>query len=327
MGVMESIEQEKKVSPSIKISGNSFSSNKTLDEMEQSISEIINKLFVPTDQLRELDLINLYNIIEAYIAKYDRIMYAPISNRIYAYFNSGSTDKPPAEGTLLTNLERLLDYAYRRADNKRNPKLYSDTKKAILKIRDHANLAQQQYLQLKQSDQEYAEKFEKQYGKYSAEMSKEMNAQMLTIVGIFTALAFMVFGGISSLDNIFSIHSIPLLKLMVITCLWSLGIVNLVFIFLFCVGKMTNLRFASNVKKDADIIQKYPIVWWTDFLLLSLTVIFSWFYYIKYNHLAKWITCFFNICPEIRVTLYTILLFVIIVLTAITLFIHINKEV
>ena len=43
-------------------------------------------------------------------------------------------------------------------------------------------------------------------------MSKEMNAQMITMVGIFTALAFLVFGSISSLDGIFEQNAIPLFK-------------------------------------------------------------------------------------------------------------------
>ena len=68
-------------------------------------------------------------------------------------------------------------------------------------------LASQQYTMLKQSDTEYDEKFQKRITAYKEEMSKEMNTQMITMVGIFTALAFLIFGSISSLDGVFeNIH-------------------------------------------------------------------------------------------------------------------------
>ena len=50
---------------------------------------------------------------------------------------------------------------------------------------------------IKQSDNEYDEKFQKRITAYKEEMSKEMNTQMITMVGIFTALAFLIFGSIS----------------------------------------------------------------------------------------------------------------------------------
>mgnify|MGYP007007140284 CR=1 FL=1 len=34
-------------------------------------------------------------------------------------------------------------------------------------------------------------------------LTKEMNMQLISLIAIFTALSFIVFGGISSLDNIF----------------------------------------------------------------------------------------------------------------------------
>lgn len=61
------------------------------------------------------------------------------------------------------------------------------------------------------------------------DMSKEMNSQLLTMIGIFTALAFLVFGGINSLDNVFS-EGVPVLKLMVVGSVWGLCILNLVFV-------------------------------------------------------------------------------------------------
>ena len=115
-----------------------------------------------------------------------------------------------------------------------------------------------------------------------------MNGQLLTMVGIFTALAFLVFGGITSLDNIFSVHGIPLLKLMVICSLWGLTIINLVFVFLVCVSKMTKITFSSTENSKASVFQKYPIVWWTNLLLCSILALLSWLYFVRQNHALDW---------------------------------------
>lgn len=118
-------------------------------------------------------------------------------------------------------------------------------------------------------------------------MSKEMNSQLLTMIGIFTALAFLVFGGINSLDNVFS-EGVPVLKLMVVGSVWGLCILNLVFVFLFCVGKMTKLKFSSTDDETASIFQKYPIVWWSNLILTSIMILCSWLYYLTKENVHTW---------------------------------------
>ena len=53
--------------------------------------------------------------------------------------------------------------------------------------------------------------------------------------------------------------------------IWGLCIFNLIYVFLFCVGKMTHLNFKSTDDPDATIFQKYPIVWWSDLLFGVIT--------------------------------------------------------
>ncbi len=66
-------------------------------------------------------------------------------------------------------------------------------------------MAQTQYSGLKQTDEEYKRKFQNSITPFQKELMKDMNAQLLTMVSIFTALAFLVFGGISSLGSICNI--------------------------------------------------------------------------------------------------------------------------
>lgn len=72
----------------------------------------------------------------------------------------------------------------------------------------------QQYIMLKQTDEEYDEKFKARISSFKEDMSKDMNARMITMVGIFTALAFLIFGSISSLDGIFENTALPIFKVM-----------------------------------------------------------------------------------------------------------------
>lgn len=77
--------------------------------------------------------------------------------------------------------------------------------------------------------------------------------------------------------------------------IWGLCIFNLIYVFLFCVGKMTNLNFKSTDDPDATIFQKYPIVWWSDLLLVSLLLICLWLYFMQREEINIW---FVDICVK-----------------------------
>ena len=77
--------------------------------------------------------------------------------------------------------------------------------------------------------------------------------------------------------------------------IWGLCIFNLIYVFLFCVGKMTHLNFKSTDDPDATIFQKYPIVWWGDLLLVSLLLICLWLYFMQREEINIW---FVDICVK-----------------------------
>lgn len=276
-----------------------FVHDEQMQKMQIEIEKVFQSMMVKQDQFeKEKTFDDLYS----YILAYDRILYSPISNLIYSSYENGQDGD--VIGTLQSNLDALLSYVSnpqvienKKSDLKdaKSKKRVDDTKKAIIKIWDHVNLANQQYKVLKQTDDEYNKKFQVRIADYKETMTKEMNAQLLTLVSIFTALAFLVFGGISSLDNIFSLSEIPLLKIIASGLVWGLCIFNLIFVFLFCVGKMTHLNFKSTDSPDATIFQKYPIVWWCDLLLVSLLLICIWLYFMQREEISIW---FINICVK-----------------------------
>lgn len=128
-------------------------------------------------------------------------------------------------------------------------------------------------------------------------MSKEMNAQMITMIGIFTALAFLIFGSISSLDGVFENIKMPIFKAMNIGLIWGTCVLNMIFVFLYCVGKMTKLNFKSNQSTQANIFQRYPIVWWTNLILIGLLMITAWGYFIQQSTIGSKFVKFANCSP------------------------------
>lgn len=287
--------------------------NKTdFTEGEKAITDFFNGLL----EDEKFDEKDSFDKLLNYITTYNRIFYSPISSKIYNCHNyQGVEEANTMIDTILLNIEKLVEYTNSieyeqrlKCNSEQVSDIYlEDTKKSILKIWDHINLAQLQYSALKQSDDEYKRKFDTLISTYKEEMSKDLNSQLLTMVSIFTALSFLIFGGISSLDNIFSTNGIPLLKLLCIGSLWGFCILNLIFVFLFCVGKMTKLNFKSSLESDATIFQKYPIVWWTDLMLFAFMILFGWGYFIEQVGLDIWIRNSLNLHPKLVTFIGTII--------------------
>lgn len=284
----------------LKTTNNNQNNSGAKDTTQEKVSAIVSFFRLLQVDCSDFNSKQAFDSLKEYISKYGRILYAPISNEIYnCYDENNYDDAMRIIGSVITNVEKLVAYTEspefqtRRNQTKKPESIQclEDAQKAVLKIWDHVNLAQQQYNALKQSDDEYKEKFEKLISSYKEDMTKDVNNQLLTMVSIFTALAFLVFGGISSLDNIFSVHGVPLLKLMCVGAVWGLCILNLIFVFLFCVGKMTKLNFRSSDDPEATIFQKYPVIWWTDLMLMSILLLCLWGYYIQQYEIADWLIC------------------------------------
>ncbi len=105
---------------------------------------------------------------------------------------------------------------------------------------------------------------------------------MLTLISIFTSLAFIVFGSLSGLKNLFNNLEGQITRIMILGCIWWLCLINLIFIFLFCIGKLIQSDYISSKKRDtSNIWQKYPIVWWSNYIILSVLLCVSWIYYLE----------------------------------------------
>ena len=225
-------------------------------------------------------------MIEKYLESYKRWLYSDISGYLF-----NCTEE--AVSTFLTNLDTLQLYAHKfqgEPVNNREKKRRTELMFAIDKLWDHSNLAQKQNISLHDSEESFKARFEKNLIPFEARFSKNMHEQFISLIAIFTALSFIVFGGISALDDIFAgVTSIPILELMIIGSIWSLCIANLVFAFMFFVSKLTKISIKSSSDPSASIAEKYPFMIWSDFLLLLILSVTCFLYYIDYSNSGGWL--------------------------------------
>lgn len=299
---------------------------KHLPDMQHEMKYFLEYLTVEN---QDFDEEKSFKELTSYMRKYDRILYSTVSQVVYHLVDEDTigktSSKPDRFGTLLSNIEKLLEYVNESAKEDKHDKAVEDARKAVWKIWDHVNLARRQYEDLRQSDSEYDKKFEARIGLFQTKIMSEMNAQLLSMVGIFTALAFVLFGGISSIESILSdLDEAHLLKLLVVSCCWGIGMVNVVFVFLFCIGKMTKLNFKSTESPKASFWQRYPVVCWINFALISLLIVFMWFYYCINRGAVSWIDCILQ-QNSVRVSFGGFLFLIILIVAAFILLVRKTK--
>ena len=163
----------------------------------------------------------------SYVSTFDKLYYSVISGIILKELDDNSIS------LLLSHITTVIEY------KDVSDELY----KPLLKFYDHCNLA-------------YAQKTVYQTTKHEAETTvsntlkeklddyqKDMTGQLIGLISIFTALAFLVFGSISILDNLLTnVQSQPLFKVLFVADLWLLCMTNMFMIFARVIGKFTKTK-------------------------------------------------------------------------------------
>lgn len=253
----------------------------------------------------------IYEEIGRYISTYKRWLYSDISDFL---FNCGEKNA----ASFISNLDILQEYARKRMlDCNDNEKEFESSEKMVTvieKLWDHSNLAQKQNVNLHDSDSTFKARFNENLIPFKSDFTREMNMQFISLIAIFTALSFIVFGGISSLDNVFlGVKNIPILNLMIIGCIWGICISNLIFVFIFFVSKLTHISIKSSEKETSSICEKYPFIVWVNFIHLLIFSISCWLYYIDYSNSGGWLLTFSRnnpVCSSIGGIVLIIIAFV-----------------
>ncbi len=217
--------------------GTNSSSSKSnpMNDMSISILRLCQKLSqnVTGDNF---DCADWLNELERYIANGEnRLLYSDISNYIFNLSDQEFT-------TFTTNLDSALRCAANRKDSglDQDKNLY----KATVKFFDHVNLAHRQYSMFSTKQQYIDDEIEKLLAPKMQNITKDMTSQLVGLVSIFTALSFLIFGGISSLESIFNSLSNTaytqnsILPTLIIAVAWAFCLMNLLFGFMYFVLRL-----------------------------------------------------------------------------------------
>lgn len=106
---------------------------------------------------------------------------------------------------------------------------------------------------------------------------QSMNTQVISVVAIFTALAFIVFGGISSLSSIITTlaRSNEVELIIVVACIWGIALVDLIYLFIYLILKITKPDFKDKYIKNWIIL--------INIVLFILLIINIFIYYVVYR--------------------------------------------
>lgn len=222
-------------------------------------------------------------MVQNYAEEYGRWFYSDITNYLFAIDENDQT-------TFFSNLEEMLKFShtgYSSGDEKENKE---ELQRMIDKLWDHSNLAQRQKEIIGKKESDIKRHMELVVTPQMMEFREKTSKELISLIAIFTALSFIVFGGISSLDNIFDgVVSVPIIQLVIVGCIWGLCMLNLVFVFMFLISKLTGLPMKSDDSPEASLSRKYPFLTWSNFFLLLILTISSWLYYIDYSNTGSWI--------------------------------------
>lgn len=238
----------------------------TILEMTTSIRKICFSLSCPH---ASFNVKEAFNEIKEYVNSYDRLLYAEISAYCYGLDNE-ETDN------FQGNVNSLVEYIYSKnftngidslqgLSDTKEIDLREKTKRIIIKLYDNVNLACAQLNSFNRSSEELQQAVQRRIVPMKEEIVRDMSSQLITLVGIFTAIAFLVFGGFDTLLSIFSnIDAKPLSKTIMIGALWGLVVCNGLVILLSFIEKITTKTNNKNT------IINSPLSQWANLIILTI---------------------------------------------------------
>lgn len=265
-----------------------------INEMENVLRNLCDQLDHSTDEA-EMNCPVWADALKKYIVERDdRIYYSAISNYVFQMNEERFPD-------FLSNMDKIVDYAEKNL-HRSEEQVDKDTYRTIIKFYDHINLAHQQQVTFSNKKEDLREDVKNEVhatlDPKISEITKDMTSQLVGLIGIFTALSFVVFGGISSLDSIFGAVQETLnerqsvLPILILADAWAFCMMNLLFGFMYFVIRITTLKKPA-AEKAANIIQRYPVVFLCNYIILALLVLFSGMWFAEVNAVGKSVFEFF----------------------------------
>lgn len=265
-------------------SGTITQSDNDFTKAQSATHEICEKMDV---SVTSFDAKAWLGAVDEYITVHKRIAYTAISTYIYNKFANTKKGENTAEefGTIFSNLDAASNYCKGHTDEFRN----SDLSKIIFKIYDHSNLAYRQLTSLANDDEKLNQIAREEMKPIIEKINQEMPSQLIGLVSIFTALSFVIFGGISSLDSILtsvSSNSDSILPSIIVSLCWAFCIFNLLILFMKYI-----LKIIGKEKDDSFKLSKFanknPAFIFMNYVILVGLIACSAIYYCIQNNIGK----------------------------------------
>ena len=152
--------------------------------------------------------------------------------------------------------------------------------------------------------QDIDNEIERLLGPKIQDITKDMTSQLVGLVSIFTALSFLIFGGISSLQNTFNSLSAAanaqnsILPTLIVTLAWAFCLMNLLFGFMYFVLRIVKPPVSQI---QTNIVHRYPVVFLCDYVLLLLFVVLCGSWFAERNGVGQTVFSFF-VCDHREIT-------------------------
>lgn len=290
----------------------------SFDIRKKKTLDLIESMIKPIEDVNAIEekVKDIYKKIENGFRD-DRLLYSTISNKVYEMQDEELDD-------LQSICEQLVLYAENKND--------SSIVKIVLKLTDHVNLAlaQERFIldknknTLNESEREIQKFIDKE--KDLTRKIDNLTTQTISILGIFTAISFVVFGGISSASSILTnANKLSMVKLMLLTSIWSLAISNLVFFLLYFMAKLSEISIKTNTRRGANICRRHPYIIIINFVLGSILVLSLWGCLVEVTTGVEWLKAIVNNNKDFLL-IGTVILISAIIITFIVILFKVNDD-
>lgn len=225
---------------------------KNIETIRKDFKNLIDRLTKTTQNFKIQIFIDE---LEKYLETSKRLLYSEFTSIIIELNNSDDQ----SVGIIISNLENCIAYSM----NEKN-EVSEDIQKTLLKLWDHANLASNQYNYFTMTDDMFIQKvspiiepkIEALKAQYSSLNDEVVNAEdeikntveevkntkykivsdIIGLISIFVAISFVMFGGMTMLNNLFDFSNMQYIPITEMLCLGSLiGLILIAIIYAFMV--------------------------------------------------------------------------------------------
>lgn len=230
-----------------------------VDKIQNAMKNLCKQLSEPNN-IFEFDV--FITTATSYIAEHKRFLYSVVSDYIV---HDLSDDQ------LHANFFSNIDILANRLDSIND----EDTKRAVIRLYDHCMLARMQRNEFLEDDETFKRRAGPIIHDSIESAQRNITEQFVSLIAIFTALAFLIFGGLSSFESIFShLNETPVCKLLMVASVWGIGLLNLISLFFYFIFRIVKIPFRkTDDSSETTTFQRYPILVIGNFILCNVLII------------------------------------------------------